>query len=56
MEIVEIKRDRKTLLAGAAAIALIAGIGGVMIGRSGDSSPPAEATVDKGEGEEGAEL
>ncbi len=55
MEFVEIKRDRKTLLAGAAAIALIAGIGGAMIGRSGDPSPPVEATAKQGEVEEGAE-
>ena len=50
-QIVRLRDDRSRLLAGAAAIALLAGIGGVLIGRtteSGDDVTPQFAVVGDG--------
>ena len=43
--------DRNKLLAGAAAIALLAGVGGVLIGRSTDAPPAAQAVAAEEPGE-----
>lgn len=47
----DLRPDRKKLLAGGATIAILAGIGGVMIGRSTDTAAPAAVEEHK-EGEE----
>jgi cobalt-zinc-cadmium efflux system membrane fusion protein len=54
LEIIRLNNDRNRLLAGAAAIALLAGVGGVLIGRSTGDQPSvvAEHAEEEGEGEE----
>ncbi|MGQ0589779.1 MAG: efflux RND transporter periplasmic adaptor subunit [Sphingosinicella sp.] len=51
MQLTEVTQDRRKVFATVAAMILIAGVGGVLIGRSLDSGEPATATVEKGEEE-----
>lgn len=51
-QIVRLRDDRSKLLAGAAALALLAGVGGVLIGRSMAPEPTAVSEAEGGEAEE----
>ena len=54
-EIIRLNPDRTKLVAGAAAIALVAGLGGLWIGQSGTEPPAAEKPAEEAEEEHGPE-